>query len=364
MLTLKELLEIMVKQNASDLHITVGTPPQIRVDGKLIKTDLDVLAPEDTKKLAYSVMNEKHRLKFEENSELDLSFGVKNLSRFRCNVFMQRGNVAMALRQIPHRVPSFEELGLPQQVVKLADLPRGLILVTGPTGSGKSTTLAALIDKINREQHKHIITVEDPIEYLHAHQNCLINQREIHSDTHSFAASLKYALRQDPDVILIGEMRDLETMEAALTISETGHLAFATLHTNSAAEAINRIIDVFPTNQQEQVRVQLSFVIQAVITQNLLPKIGGGRVLSLEILVATPAIRAVIRDDKIHQIYSLIQAGHKYGMKTMNQSLFELYSARKIAYNDAMGHSSSPAELEEMITRKGQSTSQKVSLTQ
>ena len=362
MLTLKELLEIMVKQNASDLHITVGTPPQLRVDGKLTKTDLDSLTPDDTKKLAYSIMNEKQRLKFEENSELDLSFGVKNLSRFRCNIFMQRGNVAMALRQIPHRVPSFEELGVPPQVVKLSDLPRGLVLVTGPTGSGKSTTLAAMIDKVNREQHKHIITIEDPIEYLHSHQSCIINQREVHSDTNSFAASLKYALRQDPDVILIGEMRDLETMEAAMMISETGHLAFATLHTNSTAEAINRIIDVFPTNQQEQVRVQLSFVLQGVVTQQLLPKIGGGRVLAMEILIVTPAIRAVIRDDKIHQIYSLIQAGHKYGMNTMNQSLFELYSAKKITYNDAAGHSSSPAELEEMINRKSQSLGQKVGL--
>lgn len=360
MLTLRELLETMVKQNASDLHITVGTPPQIRVDGKLAKMDLDVLTPEDTKKLAYSVMNEKQRLKFEENSELDLSFGVKNLSRFRCNIFMQRGNVAMALRQIPHRVPTFEELKIPSQVVKLAELPRGLILVTGPTGSGKSTTLAALIDKVNKEQRKHIITVEDPIEYLHSHQGCIINQREVHADTMSFAASLKYALRQDPDVILIGEMRDLETMEAALTISETGHLAFATLHTNSAAEAINRIIDVFPTTQQEQVRVQLSFVLQAVVTQQLLPKVGGGRVLALEILIATPAIRAVIRDDKIHQIYSLIQAGQKYGMKTMNQSLYELYSSRKITYNDAAGHSSLPAELDEMINRKAANSNQPV----
>ncbi len=352
MLTLRELLDIMVKRNASDLHITVGTPPQIRVDGKLVKTDLDVLTPEDTKKIAYSVMNEKQRLKFEENSELDLSFGVKNLSRFRCNIFMQRGNVAMALRQIPHRVPTFEELNIPKHVVELAQIPRGLVLVTGPTGSGKSTTLAALIDKINREQHKHIITVEDPIEYLHSHQCCIVNQREVHADTSSFAASLKYALRQDPDVILIGEMRDLETMEAALTISETGHLAFATLHTNSAAEAVNRIIDVFPTTQQEQVRVQLSFVIQAVITQQLVPKIGGGRVLAMEIMFATPAIRAVIRDDKIHQIYSLLQAGQKFGMRTMNQSLYELYSSRKIALNDAMMHSSTPAELEEMINRK------------
>jgi twitching motility protein PilT len=363
MLSLRDLLEIMVKANASDLHITVGAPPIIRVDGKLVRTDLDSLLPESTKKLAYSVMNEKQRLKFEENSELDLSFGVEQLSRFRCNIFMQRGNVAMAIRQIPHAVPAFEELGIPPQIVNLAKSPRGLVLVTGPTGSGKSTTLAALINKINFEQYKHIITVEDPIEYLHRHQSCIVNQREVHADTSSFAASLKYALRQDPDVILIGEMRDLETMEAALTISETGHLAFATLHTNSTAEAVNRIIDVFPTTQQEQVRVQLSFVLQAIITQQLIPKVGGGRVLGLEILIATPAIRAVIRDDKIHQIYSLIQAGQKFGMKTMNQSLYELYSARKIAYNDAIAHSASPTELDEMINNKAPIPGQKVNVT-
>jgi len=362
MLSLRELLEIMVKGNASDLHITVGIPPIIRIDGKLVRTDLDNLSPEDTKKLAYSIMNEKQRLKFEENSELDLSFGVEQLSRFRCNIFMQRGNVAMAIRQIPQKVPTFEELGIPKQVIELTKQPRGLVLVTGPTGSGKSTTLAALLDKINKEQYKHIITIEDPIEYLHRHQNCIINQREVHADTVSFASSLKYALRQDPDVILIGEMRDFETMEAALTISETGHLAFATLHTNSAAEAVNRIIDVFPTTQQEQVRVQLSFVLQAIVTQQLIPKIGGGRALALEILMATPAIRAVIRDDKVHQIYSLIQAGQKFGMKTMNQSLYELYSARKITINDAVSHSSSPAELEEMINRKAPISGQKMSL--
>ena len=360
MVSLRELLELMVKKNASDLHITVGTPPMLRVDGKLLKTEFDILAPEDTKKLAYSVMNDKQRHKFEECSELDLSFGIEQLSRFRCNIFMQRGNVAMALRQIPHRVKTFDELGVPNHIATLAELPRGLVLVTGPTGSGKSTTLAALIDKINREQHKHIITIEDPIEYLHRHQNCIVNQREVHSDTNSFASSLKYALRQDPDVILIGEMRDLETMEAALTISETGHLAFATLHTNSAAEAINRIVDVFPTNQQEQVRIQLSFVLQAVVTQQLIPRVGGGRVLAMEIMMATPAMRAVIRDDKIHQIYSLIQAGHKYGMKTMNQSLYEIYAARKITLNDAVAYSSSPAELEELINRKGQLTGQRV----
>lgn len=349
MVTLRELLELMVKRRASDLHITVGAPPVLRIDGKLVRTDNEILTPDITKKLAYSIMNERQRQKFEENSELDLSFGIEQLSRFRCNVFMQRGNVAVALRQIPFKVLTFEELGVPEVVVKLGELPRGLVLVTGPTGSGKSTTLAALIDKINTERQLHIITVEDPIEYLHRHKNCLVNQREIYSDTKSFAASLKYALRQDPDVVLVGEMRDLETMEAALTISETGHLAFATLHTNSTAEAINRIVDVFPTNQQEQVRIQLSFVLQGIVSQQLVPRIGGGRVLAMEILIATPAVRACIRDEKIHQIYSLIQAGAKFGMKTMNLSLYELYAKKKVAYNDAIARSSNVQEFEEMI---------------
>lgn len=352
MLSLRELLDVMVKRNGSDLHITVGSPPIIRIDGKLVKTDYDILGPEQTKKLSYSIMNERQRQKFEENSELDLSFGIEQLSRFRCNVFMQRGNVAMSLRQIPFKIQTLEELALPEVVQNLAKLPRGLVLVTGPTGSGKSTTLAAMIDRINSEENLHILTVEDPIEYLHKHKNCLVNQREIYSDTKSFATSLKYALRQDPDVVLIGEMRDLETMEAALTISETGHLAFATLHTNSSAEAINRIVDVFPTNQQEQVRVQLSFVLQGIISQQLIPKIGGGRALALEILIATPAVRAVIRDDKIHQIYSIIQAGQKFGMRTMNQSLHDLYINKKINQNDALGRSTNVQELEEMMNKQ------------
>jgi len=353
MVTLRELLDIMVKRKASDLHLTVGAPPILRIDGKLVQTEFDLLTPDVTRKLAYSIMNERQRQKFEETSELDLSFGIEQLSRFRCNVFMQRGNVAVAIRQIPFKAMGFDELGIPEVVAKLAELPRGLVLVTGPTGCGKSTTLAALIDKINDERQMHIITIEDPIEYLHRHKNCIVNQREVHSDTKSFAASLKYALRQDPDVVLIGEMRDLETMEAALTISETGHLAFATLHTNSTAEAINRIVDVFPTNQQEQVRIQLSFVLQGIISQQLIPRIGGGRVLALEILIATPAVRAVIRDDKIHQIYSLIQAGAKYGMKTMNVSLFELYTKKKISYNDAYARSSNIQEFEEMVRQGG-----------
>ena len=354
MVTLRELLELMANKTASDLHLTVGSPPQLRIDGKLVKTDFDVLAPEDTKKLAYSIMSEKQRQTFEESSELDLSFGIENLSRFRCNVFMQRGNVAVALRQIPFAIPSFEELGIPKTVSELADLPRGLVLVTGPTGSGKSTSLAALINKINLERHCHILTVEDPIEYLHRHNSSLINQREVYADTKTFASALKYALREDPDVVLVGEMRDLETMEATLNISETGHLAFATLHTNSCAESINRIIDVFPTSQQEQVRVTVSFVMQAVVSQQLIPKIGGGRVLALEIMICTPAIRALIRDDKIHQIYSLMQAGQKYGMRTMNQSLAELYLKHKITLGDAMGRSSNMQELNELLARKSE----------
>lgn len=352
MVNLRDLLDIMMKKRASDLHITVGTPPQIRVDGKLQKLPLEALTPEETKKLAYSVMNEKQRQKFEEKSELDLSFGIENMSRYRCNVFMQRGNVAVAIRQIPFRVPSFEELGVPKVVSEFANLPRGLVLITGPTGSGKSTTLAAIIDKINRERHLHIITVEDPIEYLHRHNSSLINQREVYSDTQSFASALKYALREDPDVVLVGEMRDLETMEAALNISETGHLAFATLHTSSCAESITRIIDVFPTNQQEQVRVTLSFVLQAVVTQQLIPRVGSGRALGLEIMTATPAIRALIRDDKIHQIYSLIQAGQKYGMKTMNQSLAELYLAHKISLSEAQARTANVQELNDILNLK------------
>jgi twitching motility protein PilT len=351
MVTLRELLELTHQRKASDLHLTVGSPPQLRIDGRLVRTEMEPLTAEETKKLAYSIMNEKQRKKFEESWELDLSFGIENLSRFRCNVFVQRGNVAVAIRQIPFRISTFEELGLPRVVSDLANLPRGLVLVTGPTGSGKSTSLAALIDKINRERYCHIITVEDPIEYLHRHHCSLVNQREVYSDTSSFSSALKYALREDPDVVLVGEMRDLETVESALRISETGHLAFATLHTNSCAESINRIVDVFPVNQQEQIRVTLSFVLQAVVSQQLIPRVGGGRVLALEVMICTPAIRAVIRDDKIHQIYSLIQAGQKFGMRTMNQSLAELYLARKLTMGDAVSRSSNPQEINEMIQR-------------
>jgi len=352
MVSLRELLEQMVRVGASDLHLTAGSPPVIRVDGKLQRMPYDMLTSEETKKIAYSMLNEKQKLKFEQNWELDFSFGIEAMSRFRANIFMQRGNAAVALRQIPYEIKTFEQLGLPKVIADFAKLPRGLVLVTGPTGSGKSTTLAAIIDKVNKERPVHIITVEDPIEYLHRHQQALINQREVYSDTPSFASALKYALREDPDVVLVGEMRDLETIESALSISETGHLAFATLHTNSCAETINRIVDVFPTNQQEQIRVTLSFTLQAVVSQVLIPKIGGGRVLAMELMIATPAIRAIIRDDKIHQLYSMIQSGQKYGMKTMNQTLAELYQTGKISLNDAMGTSHNQQELSEMISRQ------------
>lgn len=352
MVSLRELLEQMVRVGASDLHLTAGSPPVIRVDGKLQRMPYDLLTSEETKKIAYSMLNEKQKLKFEQNWELDFSFGIESMSRFRANIFMQRGNAAVALRQIPYEIKTFEQLGLPKVIADFAKLPRGLVLVTGPTGSGKSTTLAAIIDKVNKERPVHIITVEDPIEYLHRHQTALINQREVYSDTPSFASALKYALREDPDVVLVGEMRDLETIEAALSISETGHLAFATLHTNSCAETINRIVDVFPTNQQEQIRITLSFTLQAVVSQVLIPKIGGGRVLAMEIMIATPAIRAIVRDDKIHQLYSMIQSGQKYGMKTMNQTLSELYQTGKISLNDAMGTSHNQQELTEMLSRQ------------
>lgn len=351
MISLRELLEQMVKMDASDLHLTVGSPPVVRVDGKLQRLKYDRLNGEHIKKLAYSMLSEKQKLKFEQASELDFSFGIESMSRFRCNMFMQRGNIAVVLRQIPYEVKSFEELGLPKVVSEFAKLPRGLVLVTGPTGSGKSTTLAAIIDKINRERAVHIITVEDPIEYLHRHQLALVNQREVYSDTNSFSTALKYALREDPDVVLVGEMRDLETIEAALSIAETGHLAFATLHTNSAAESINRIVDSFPSNQQEQVRVSLSFSLQAIVSQCLIPRIGGGRVVAQEILVVTPAIRALVRDDKVHQMYSMMQSGQKYGMKTMNQSLADLYLSGRITLNDAMSYSCNTQELSEMLSK-------------
>lgn len=307
MLNLHQLLKTMIEKGASDLHITTGTPPQLRIDGRLTPLKTPPLNPTETKQLCYSVLTDAQKHKFEEHNELDLSFGVKGLSRFRANVFMQRGAVSGAFRSIPFKIMTFQELGLPPVVSDLARKPRGLVLITGPTGSGKSTTLASIIDMINSERREHIVTIEDPIEYLHPHKGCIVNQREVHTDTESFKVALKYVLRQDPDVVLIGEMRDLETIEAALTIAETGHLAFATLHTNSCVQTINRIIDVFPPHQQPQVRAQLSFVLEGVVSQTLIPKASGkGRALALEVMIPNPAIRNLIREDKIHQIYSPI----------------------------------------------------------
>ena len=337
-LNLRALLQEMIEREASDLHVTAGERPKLRVDGDITNSSVEtVLTPKDTLQLAYSVLTEQQKKRFEFEDELDFSFGIQNLARFRGNVFKQRGCVAMVLRMIPFSVRTFEDLGLPPVVARLTERPRGLILVTGPTGSGKSTTLAAMIDKINRDRKGHIITVEDPIEFIHRHQNCIVNQREIGTDTKSFAAALKYALREDPDIILVGEMRDLETISAALTIAETGHLVLATLHTNSAAESINRIIDVFPSTQQSQVRAQLAFVLEGVLTQTLLQKARGkGRMMACEIMVATPAIRALIRDDKVHQIYSALQSGKKHGMQTMSDALYQLYMNREVSKDECL----------------------------
>lgn len=349
--TLHMLLKTMVEKGASDLHITTNSAPQLRVDGELVPLRTAALGPNETKQLCYSILTDAQKHKFEEDLELDLSFGVKGLARFRANFFFQRGACAAAIRIIPFKILTFQELGLPQIVSDFSNKPRGLILVTGPTGSGKSTTLASIIDKINTEQHGHILTIEDPIEYLHPHKNCVVNQREIGSDTVSFKKALKYVLRQDPDVVLVGEMRDLETVEAALTIGETGHLAFGTLHTNSALQTINRVIDVFPPHAQPQVRAQLSFTLEGVVSQQLLPKIGGGRVAALEILVPNAAIRNLIREDKIHQIYSQMQIGQsKFGMQTMNQSLSQLVQKRIIAPEVALNASSDPDELRNMLS--------------
>ena len=351
MANLHQLLKAMVEKGASDLHITTGSAPQLRIDGKLVPLKTSPLTPVETKQLCYSILTDAQKHKFEEESELDLSFGVKGLSRFRANVYMQRGAVAGAFRTIPFKILTFSELGLPAIVAELAKKPRGLLLVTGPTGSGKSTTLASIIDKVNTDRHEHIITIEDPIEYLHPHKNCLVNQREVGADTQSFKKALKYILRQDPDVVLIGEMRDLETIESALVISETGHLAFATLHTNSCVQTINRILDVFPPYQQPQVRAQLSFVLEGVLTQNLLPKAGGpGRVLAAEVMVPNAAIRNLIREDKVHQVYSQMQVGQsKFGMQTFNQSLAALFNRRLITLDEAVGRSSDPEELRNIL---------------
>jgi len=354
-LSLRALLDEMIERDASDLHVSAGQRPKLRIDGDIVDSTVDhMLTPRDTLQLAYSVLTENQKKRFEIDDELDFSFGIANLSRFRGNVFKQRGCVSMVIRRIPFQIKTFDELDLPAVIAGFAEKPRGLVLVTGPTGSGKSTTLAAMIDKINTERRGHIITVEDPIEFIHKHRNCIINQREVGADTKSFASALKYALREDPDVILVGEMRDLETIQAALTIAETGHLVFATLHTNSSAEAINRIIDVFPAHQQSQVRAQLAFVLEGIITQVLLPRMGTkGRAMAAEVLVVTPAIRALIRDDKVHQIYSLMQSGKKFGMQTLNDALYQLYMTRQVSAEECVRATGDPNEFLRMIGKVG-----------
>lgn len=351
-MTLLELLRLTVDLQGSDLHLATDTPPQVRVHGELQRLTGPALTAADTKALAYSVLTDGQKKRFEEAQELDFSFGVAGLARFRGNMFHQRGAVGAVYRLIPETIKSFHELNLPPVIATLAERPRGLVLVTGPTGSGKSTTLASMLDKINTERHGHILTIEDPIEFVHQHKGCLVNQREVHSDTQSFGQALRAALREDPDIVLIGEMRDIETMESALRIAETGHLTFGTLHTNSAAQTINRIIDVFPSHQQGQIRTQLSMVLEGIVCQTLLPRIGGGRVVAMEVLIPTPAIRNLIREDKIHQIYSMMQTGQeRIGMQTLNQALATLVHRKQVTVEAALTASSNRDELQEMINR-------------
>ena len=343
------MLKRMEEIQASDLHLTAGSPPLYRVDGSLIPKDTERLLGEQVLKLAYSIMNESQKKSFEQNKEVDFSFGVQNLARYRANVYLQRGCCACAIRQIPYTIRSLEELSLPPIVTKLTERPNGLVLVTGPTGSGKSTTLAAIVDKINCEREGHILTIEDPIEFVHKHKRCMVNQREVHQDTNSFGAALRVALRQDPDVVLIGEMRDLETIQAALSIAETGHLTLATLHTNSAAQTVNRIIDVFPSDQKATIRAQLAMVLEAIVSQSLIPKIGGGRVMVCEIMIATMAVRSLIRDDKVHQLQGMLEIGQKYGMQTMNSELLRVYQRRLITKKDALCHSPDPDQMAKIM---------------
>ena len=352
-INLPDLLKATLELGGSDLHLSMGSPPQVRVDGHLKRLDLPDLTPDGIKALTYSVLTDVQKKKFEETWELDLAFGLRGVGRFRCNVFNQKGAVGAVFRLIPEKIRSLEELALPPVLSELADRPRGLVLVTGPTGSGKSTTLAAMIDRINLSKKAHILTIEDPIEYLHQHKTALVNQRELHADTQSFSMALRGALREDPDVVLVGELRDLETMEAALKLAETGHLTMATLHTNSAAQTVTRLIDAFPAHQQAQIRTQLSLVLEGIVCQALIPKAGGqGRVAALEILIATPAIRNLIRDDKIHQIYGTMQTGQeKLGMQTMNQALARLVERRTITREAALSTSSLRDELLMMLER-------------
>ncbi|MEI7641199.1 MAG: type IV pilus twitching motility protein PilT [bacterium] len=354
MLNIDILLKVMFEKRASDLHLTVGVPPMLRIDGEIIPTEFEKLTPDECRRIIYSILTDEHREKFEREHELDMSFRVENIGRVRMNVFRQRGSVAAVLRNIPMNILSFEELGLPPIVNDIVKIPKGLVLVTGPTGSGKSTTLASMISYINSHKAGHIITVEDPIEFLHAHKSSIVNQREIGTDTKTFAEALKYVLREDPDVIMIGELRDLETISAALTIAETGHMVYATLHTPDAIQAINRIIDVFPAHQQQQVRVQLSFVLQAVMAQQLLPKAySTGRAVAIEILISNAAVKNLIRDEKVHQIYTIMQTGSEYGMKTMNQALAELYKKQLVSYNEIFERTTDAKDLQRIVQGSG-----------
>jgi len=354
--TLSELLKRMVDSGGSDLHLTTNSPPRVRVHGELKPLeDIPPLGPSETKQLVYSILTDAQKHRFEETLELDFSFGIKNIARFRGNLFNQRGATAGVFRVIPFEIKTFDQLRLPAILRKLCEKPRGLVLVTGPTGSGKSTTLATMLDLINETRYEHMLTIEDPIEFIHSHKKCLVNQREVHADTLSFGSALRAALREDPDVVLIGEMRDLETIEAALRIAETGHLTFGTLHTNSASSTINRIIDVFPAHQQSQIRAQLSIVLEGILCQALLPRADGrGRVMAMEILLPNPAIRNLIREDKTHQIYSSMQSGQeKFGMQTFNQSLFASYQQKVVTLEVALARSGNPDELQDMINRGG-----------
>ena len=355
MANLHQLLKLMVDKGASDLHVTVGSPPQLRIDGSLVPLQTPPMGGVDCRQLCYSVLTDSQKQKFEEFNELDLSFGVKGLARFRANIFQQRGAVSGVFRMIPFKIRTFDELGLPRVIKQMSDKQRGLVLVTGPTGSGKSTTLASMVDRINSEKPYHIITVEDPIEYLHQHKRSIVNQREVGADTEDFKTALKYVLRQDPDVVLIGELRDLETISAALSIAETGHLAFATLHTNGAVQTVNRIVDAFPPHQQDQVRAQLSFVLEGIVSQQLVPMANGrGRALAMEILVPTAAIRNLIREDKLHQVYSQMQVGQqRYEMMTMNQSLFSLLQRRLITIDEAMARCTDLDEFKNILQNAG-----------
>ena len=348
-LDIRTLLRELIEARGSDLHLTVNSPPRIRVDQQIICLKYEPLSPDDCKSLAYSILTDKQQKRLELDFEVDFAFGVEGISRFRGNVFIQRGSLCTVIRAIPWRIPTVEQLRLPKITSTFPNKPKGLILVTGPTGSGKSTTLASMIDRINVERAVHIITVEDPVEYIHSHKQAIVNQREIGADTKSFATALKYVLRQDPDVIMVGEMRDLETIQAALTAAETGHLVFATLHTNSATESVNRIIDVFQPHQQGQVRAQLSLTLEAVMTQKLLPKKTGGVVMAAEIMMCTPAIRALIRENKVHEMYGIMQVSQKYGMQTMNSALFDLVTGGMISQDRALNASNLPEELERML---------------